>query len=355
VVSSLNFYQQGVNEQRTARPSLEESFLLTASTSGSNLATERVPNSRTKLQKISKNQPTVIKSNSEQEIKLNSNSLQGKYALFLVGNKINIPLDLSIENSNNHQQGLRIFSNNEPVNPQIIADQDSLSTLKNGASRNLDLPNASRITDLSHSKTTDDPYQTLEALLDMSTHPNSDIWHKHNITKGEGFIEEGLYGILESKNPVLIDKLEEIFSRRNANLEIGLSDNETIFNRALAYLGLEIKNGKNQEELPTPLNRRQIDDIKNDLTLLFLDIDGLSIQNSDQRRDIQKSYRKEHIQNNNLQRREDQLERIVPLGTLKLISRRDESNNITSLIIKYNQFSELQASKPLSIELRKVD
>jgi hypothetical protein len=358
VVSSLNFYQQGIKEQRTARPSLQDSFLLTANTSGSNLATQRVPNSRIKLREISKNQPNVIKSNSEHEIRLSSNSLKGKYELFLVGNGMNIPLDLSIESSNNHQQGLRIFSNNEPVNPQIIADQHSLLTPENGASGGLRLPNGARVpNDLSHyyRETTDDAYKTLETLLDMSTHDLSDGWYEHSITKGEGFIEEGLYGILESKNSVLIGKLEEIFSRRNADLETGLSDNKTIFHRALAYLGLEIKSGKNQEELPTPLNKRQIENIKNDLALLFLDVDGLAIQNNDQRRDIKKSYREEQIQNNNLQRREDHLEKGVPQGILKLISRRDENNNISSLIIKYNQFNALKTIEPLSIELRKIE
>jgi hypothetical protein len=358
VVHSLGFYQD-VNERLTAsgRRNLEKSLSLTADNrSGSNLTTKRPPAPRIQLGVISKDQPTIIKSNSEQEIKLNSNSLQGKYALFLVGNKINIPLDLSIENSNNNQQGLRIFSNNEPVNPQIIADQDSLSTLKNGASRSLRLPNASRITDLSHSQRTDNSHETLEALLDMSAHSNSDIWHKHYIAKGEGSIEEGLYGILESRNPKLLEKLEEIFSRCKADLEIDLSDNETIFNRALAYLGLEIKNGKNQEELPMSLNRYQIDNIKHDLTLLFLDIDELLIQNTGQRIDIKKSYIEEQTRNNNVQRKEDHLKWTVPLGTLKLISRRDESNNISSLIIKYNQNdTPTKTEIPLSIELRKVE
>jgi hypothetical protein len=204
----------------------------------------------------------------------------------------------------------------------------------------------------------------------MSAHSNSDIWHKHYIAKGEGSIEEGLYGILESRNPKLLEKLEEIFSRCKADLEIDLSDNETIFNRALAYLGLEIKNGKNQEELPMSLNRYQIDNIKHDLTLLFLDIDELLIQNTGQRIDIKKSYIEEQTRNNNLQtrnnnlqtrnnnvqRKEDHLKWTVPLGTLKLISRRDESNNISSLIIKYNQNdTPTKTEIPLSIELRKVD
>jgi hypothetical protein len=147
VVRSLNFSQLGVKEKPTASPSIEESLSLAADNSSrSNLATQRGPEPRRiELTAISKDQPTIIKSNPEHEIRLTSNSLQGKYALFLVGKKlvnnrkIEIPLDLSIENSNNHQQGLRIFSNNEPVNPQIIANQDNLSTLKNGANLYSDL------------------------------------------------------------------------------------------------------------------------------------------------------------------------------------------------------------------------